>query len=181
MDESPHRTVGGITLSMFGIGVGIALVAVLTGAWISATIVPDLGAAEEEVVTSYTPLAFLSITALAAPVIAGVLGVAKSEVSETTRDAALVGLACLVGAALMMMIAGAGIAFSEPTGPQEVSDDSNGDTATEGGNGDSGTDGGDGDSNTDGTPTPLDLVGLAGLCGLGALVSGFVTARFSTV
>lgn len=163
MDESTHRTVGGITLSMFGIGVGIALVAVLTGAWISATIVPELGAAEEAVVTSYTPLAFLSITALAAPVIAGVLGVAKSGVSETTRDAALVGIACLVGAALMMTVAGAGIAFSEPTGPQETPD-GNGDTST-----------------NSGTPTPLDLVGLAGLCGLGALVSGFVTARFSTV
>jgi len=177
MDESTHRTVGGITLSMFGIGVGMALVAVLTGAWISATIVPDLGAAEEEVVTSYTPLAFLSITALAAPVIAGVLGVTKSGVSETTRDAALVGVACLVGAALMMMVAGVGIAFSEPTGPQEVSDDTNSSTDGSGDSSDTGED----SSSDSGTPTPLDLVGLAGLCGLGALVSGFVTARFSNI
>ena len=99
MDESSRRIVGGITLSMSGIGVGIALVAVLTGAWISATIVPKFGAAEEEVVTSDTPLAFLSVTALAAPVIA----VTKSGVSETTRDAALVGIACLVGAALILI------------------------------------------------------------------------------
>jgi hypothetical protein len=169
MDENPRRTVGGITLSMFGIGVGIALVAVFTGAWISATIVPELGAAEEEVVTSYTPLAFLSITALGAPIIAGVLGVVKSDVSETTRDAALVGLACLVGAALMVVIAGAGIAFSEPSGPQEVTDGSDG--------GDTTSNGEDGDT---GTPTILDIVGLAGLCGIGALVSGFVTARFAS-
>jgi uncharacterized membrane protein YgcG len=175
MDENPRRVVGSITLSMFGIGVGIALVAVLTGAWISATIVPDLGAAEEEVVTSYTPLAFLSITALAAPVIAGVLGVVKSDVSETTRDAAIVGLACLVGAALMVMVAGVGIAFSEPTGPQEVNSGDGGD----GNGGDNSGDGGGGDSNGGGTPTVLDLVGLAGLCGAGALISGFVTARFS--
>lgn len=174
MDENPRRTVGGITLSMFGIGAGIALVAVFTGAWISATIVPDLGAAEEEVVTSYTPLAFLSITALAAPIIAGILGVVKSAVSETTRDAAIVGLACLVGAALMVMVAGAGIAFSEPTGPQVVDDDSGtDDTNTTSGDTENGGDSG-------GTPTVLDLVGLAGLCGIGALVSGFVTARFTS-
>ena len=165
MDQSTRRTVGGITLSMLGIGVGIALVAVLTGAWISATIVPELGAAEEEVVTAYTPLAFLSITALGAPVVAGVLGVAKSDVSETSRDAAVVGLACLVGAALMVAVAGVGIAFSEPTGPQEVSSDSG-----DGANGQS-------DENGGGEPTILDLVGLAGLCGVGSLVSGFVTAR----
>jgi hypothetical protein len=34
---------------VFGIGVGVALVAVLTGALISATIVPEFGAAEEVV------------------------------------------------------------------------------------------------------------------------------------
>jgi hypothetical protein len=189
MDENPRRTVGSITLSMFGIGVGIALVAVFTGAWISATIVPDLGAAEEEVVTSYTPLAFLSITALGAPIIAGTLGVLKSDVSETTRDAAIVGLACLIGAALMLMVAGAGIAFAEPTGPQEVTDDGGNGNADGGNGGDSSDGGGDdtsgenGDDSSDnggGSPSVLDLVGLAGLCGVGALVSGFVTARFST-
>ena len=49
IQESPRRTVGDITLSVFGIGVGVALVAVLTGALISATIVPEFGAAEEVV------------------------------------------------------------------------------------------------------------------------------------
>jgi hypothetical protein len=68
---------------MFGIGVGVALVTVLTGAWISATIVPELGAAEE--VKSYTPLAFLSITAPGTPIVVGIIGLTKSEVSETTR------------------------------------------------------------------------------------------------
>ncbi len=166
MHETPRRMVGGITLSMFGIGVGVALVAVLTGAWISATVVPELGAAEEEVVTSYTPLAFLSITALGAPIVAGIVGLTKSEVSETTRDAAIVGLACLVGATLMVLVAGAGIAFSEPTGPQEV----------DSGNSNGGSD--DSDNSSSGEPTVLDIVGLAGLCGVGALVSGFATARF---
>jgi len=166
MQESPRRTVGGITLSMFGIGVGMALVAVLTGAWISATVVPALGAAEEEVVTSYTPLAFLSITALGAPIVAGVVGLTKSKAAETTRDAAIVGAACLLGATLMVLVAGAGIAFSEPTGPQEV----DGGTSNDGG--------GDGDDSSSGEPTVLDIVGLAGLCGVGALVSGFATARF---
>jgi hypothetical protein len=161
---------------MFGIGVGMALVAVLTGAWISATVVPGLGAAEEEVVTSYTPLAFLSITALGAPIVAGVVGLTKSKAAETTRDAAIVGAACLLGATLMVLVAGAGIAFSEPTGPQEV----DGGTSNDGGgdDGNPGDGGGDGDDSSSGEPTVLDIVGLAGLCGVGALVSGFATARF---
>lgn len=166
MNKSPRKTIGGITLSMFGIGVGIALVAVLSGAWISATIVPELGAAEEEVVTSYTPLAFLSVTALGAPIVAGIVGLTRSEASETTRDAAVIGVACLVGATLMVLVAGVGIAFSEPTGPQEVD------------NGDSSDGGENSDNASSDQPTVLDIVGLAGLCGVGALVSGFVTARF---
>jgi hypothetical protein len=65
----------------------------------------------------------------------------------------------------MMLVAGAGIAFSEPTGPQEVD------------SGTSSDEGGDSDDSS-GESTVLDIVGLAGLCGVGALVSGFATARF---
>jgi hypothetical protein len=161
--ERTTETAGGIVLAMFGIGVGIALVAAFTGAWISATVMPDLGAAEEEVVSSYTPLAFLSIAALSAPVVAGILGIVNGDSVVSPADAAVVGVACLFGATLMILVAGAGIAVSEPTGPQVVDDGSNGGDTT-----------GNGDDSASATPGVLDLVGLAGLGGIGALVSGFV-------
>ena len=157
--ERTVETAGGIVLTMFGIGVGLALVAAFAGAWITATVVPDLGAAEEEVVSSYTPLVFVSIAALSAPVVAGVLGIANGDRVAGPADAAVVGVACLFGATLMILVAGAGIAVSEPTSPQVVDDSSDGD--------------GNNDSDS-ATPGVLDLVGLAGLSGIGALVSGFV-------
>jgi hypothetical protein len=215
MDEDPLTTVGRITLAMLGIGIGIALVAFLTGQWISATVVPGLGAAEEQVVVSYTPLAFLSITALSAPIVAGFLGISESTRSTATRHAAVVAVACLVGASLMVMIAGLGIAFAEPAPPDTVDDDSgdnggemtqndseNGDNSSANGeneseNGDNSSANGDnssasGDNETDGNesdggddggdsggdPGPLDLVGLAGLCGVGSLISGGMTTKF---
>ena len=204
MDEDPLTTVGRITLAMLGIGIGIAFVAFLTGQWISATVVPGLGAAEEQVVVSYTPLAFLSITALSAPIVAGFLGISESTRSTATKHAAVVGVACLVGASLMVMVAGLGIAFAEPAPPDTVNDDS-GDNGGEmpandsggndsggndsggndsggndsGGNDSGGNDsGGNGGGDGGGDPGPLDLVGLAGLCGLGSFVSGAATTKF---
>jgi hypothetical protein len=114
MDENPVQMIGRVTLAMLGVGVGIALVAFLTGQWISAAVVPGLNDIETQIVTSYTPLAFLSITALSAPIVAGIIGIVEGPNSPTTRDAAVVGVACLVGASLMILIAGAGIAFAEP-------------------------------------------------------------------
>jgi hypothetical protein len=206
MDESPLMTVGRITLGMLGIGIGIALTAFLTGQWISATIVPGLGAAEVQVVTSYTPLAFLSIAAFSAPIIAGVIGISEASKSTETKYAGTVAVACLVGAALMVMIAGVGIAFAEPSEPDPVNGgDGNGnesnvtnDTGADGtdgpntgndtsgndtdGNGTdsnntSGNDSGSGGGGDSGTPGPLDLVGLAGLAGVGALIAGFVATK----
>ena len=194
MDESPLTTIGRITLAMFGIGIGIALVAFFTGQWISATVVPGLGAAESQVVRSYTPLAFLSITALAAPIVAGVIGIMEASKSTDNKHAGTVAAACLVGAALMVLIAGVGIAFAEPTEPSPVNtddgnmtdNDTGGDTGNDAGGNDTGNDSNGNDSNGNesdsgggdsGTPGPLDLVGLAGLCGIGALIVGFVTTK----
>lgn len=168
-DEDPLRTGRRILLAMAGIGVGMALTAVLTGQWISATIVPELGAAEEEVVTSYTPLAFLAIAALGAPLVAGILGIVEGAKSDSTRHAAVIGVACLVGAVVMVTVAGVGVAFSEPTADS---------VDTGPGDGSDGASGGGEDDSSGSSPGPLELVGLAGLCGVGGLVSGGFTARF---
>jgi hypothetical protein len=171
MDEDPLTTVGRITLAMLGTGFGIALVAFLTGQWISATVVPGLGAAEEQVVVSYTPLAFLSITALSAPIVAGLLGISESARSTATKHAAVVAVACLVGASLMVVVAGTGIAFAEPSSPDAVDDSDEEMSAND-------SSGNESDGDDSGEPGLFDIVGLAGLCGVGSLVSGGMTTKF---
>lgn len=170
-DERPAQTGGRILLSMAVIGVGIAIVAIFTAEWISTTIVPDLGPAEEEVVTAYTPLAFISIAALGAPVVAGILGFFEGRNATSNKHVAAIAVACLAGGVVLMLIAGAGVSVADPT-VDEIEDD---DEETDD------TDADDDDDEVDDTGDPgiVDLIGLAGLVGVGGLIAGGVTAKVS--
>jgi len=192
MEEDPVRTGGRIVLAMFGIGVGIALAIIFTAEWVSTTIVPGLGAAEEQVVTAYTPLAFIAISAIGAPLVAGVIGVSEGTRSSTTKHAVTVGVACLLGAVLLVSLAGAGVAISDTSAPS-ADDGGNGGNGGDSGDGDNGGDDGTNDTADNGTnestddsggseeddslPGIVELVGLAGLCGVTSLVSGFITTK----
>ncbi len=171
IDEDIARTGGRILFVMAAIGVGIALAAIFTAEWISTTIVPDLGPAEEEVVTAYTPLAFIIVAAFAAPIVAGLLGFAEGGNSNTFKHAAVVGVACLAGAVVLLMIAGAGVSVADPS-VDEITDDDDADDAE--------TDDADDDADVDeAEPGILDLFALAGLVGIAGLLTGALGVKVS--
>lgn len=172
IDEDIARTGGRILLVMAAIGVGIALAAIFTAEWISTTIVPDLGPAEEEVVTAYTPLAFIIVAAFAAPIVAGLLGFAEGTNSNATKHAAVVGVACLAGAVVLLLIAGIGVSFADPSVDEITDDDATDDAETDAAD--------DGDDDVDeAEPGVLDLFALAGLVGIAGLLTGALGVKVS--
>lgn len=183
VDDEIVHTGGRILGAMAVIGLGIALAAILTAEWISATVIPTLGPAAEEVVTAYTPLAFLSIAALAAPVVAGIVGIFEGgrSGSQAKKHVATVAVACLAGAVVLVLIAGVGVALSDPSGQSADSGGDNGNDTDEPDDTDNDTNGTDngGAESGDGGIGPLDLFGLAGLCGIGGLVTGGLTTAIS--
>lgn len=181
LDDEIVQTGGRILGAMAVIGLGIALAAILTAEWISATVVPTLGPAAEEVVVAYTPLAFISIAALAAPVVAGIVGIFEGGRSQARKHVATVAVACLAGAVVLVMIAGVGVALSDPSGQDAGSGDDTGDDTNDTDDTDNETnetDNGGEESGDDGL-TAFDLFGLAGLCGVGGMVTGGLTTTIN--
>lgn len=172
IDEDIARTGGRILMLMAAIGLGLAVSAIVTAEWIGTTIVPNLGPAESEVVTAYTPLAFIIIAALTAPVVAGIAGYLEGLRSSTNKQAAVVGVACLAGAIVLVMIAGAGVAVADPTA--DVVDDDDDDDVDEPADDTDDADPGDVD---DPEPGVLDLLALSGMVGAGGLVIGGIAVK----
>jgi uncharacterized membrane protein YgcG len=184
LDQSSIRSGGRTLLVMTVIGVGIAVAAILSAEWISSVVVPTLGPAEEQVVTAYTPLAFISIAALSAPVVAGIVGFFEGRDAPAIQHAAVIGAACFAGALVMVMIAGAGAAVADDSlSLSDDSGDSGGNGGDDGGNGgDDGGDGDDGGGGGGGSSSGIgitDLFALSGLMGVGSLVTGTITTKAS--
>jgi hypothetical protein len=151
-DKQSVRVLGRVSIVMLFVGVGVGLASLLTWEWIEASVTSGSGLStiQKRVVNGYTPLAFLIITAITAPVVAGLLGILEGLRMDSPRTTAYVALGCLVGAALLVFVAGI---FIGMTGPE---------------------------SSGDGPVSPTNLVSLAGLSGLVSVLSGSLTALFGS-
>lgn len=151
MQENPVKLFVRISLAMFGVGVGVGIAAIVTWEWIAAIVVPGLEEQGEsvsvQVVEGYTPLAFLIITAIAAPIVGGIIGIFEGLRSSSLKQAGFVGLGCLVGSGIMVVVAGVAVSFTGPSDGASV-------------------------------VGLFDLIGLAGLSGVGSLLSGVFTTKF---
>jgi len=151
MGENPLSVVSRITLAMFGVGVGIGLVALFTWEWIEALVMSDLGGEERQVVEGYTPLAFILIASLSAPLVAGIVGIFEGLRTSTNRSVLITGVGCLIGATVLIVVAGL---FISQAGP--------------------------GNGEEEGPVGAFDLIALAGLSGIGSFLSGIVTSKFGS-
>ncbi len=151
MGENPLKVVSRITLAMFGVGVGIGLVALFTWEWIEALVMTDLGGEERQVVEGYTPLAFILIASLSAPLVAGIVGIFEGLRAATNRNVLIIGVGCLIGATVLMIVAGLFISQAGPGNGEEES-----------------------------PVGAFDLIALAGLSGIGSFLTGLVTSKFGT-
>lgn len=142
--SSANRTgiLGRITVTLVLTGVGVGLISLLAWEWIEVAVLPDLGGVQQDIVGSYTPLVFLLVAAIAAPLVSLVLGIFEGLRMSERQTALIIGAGCFVGAALMVFIAGIFIGF---TGLE---------------------------SDGNGGPGAADLVSLAGLSGFISLLTG---------
>jgi len=147
-DTDPKRVVGRIIVSMLLVGIGVGLASLLTWEWIEAVVVPGVDGVSEQIIGSYTPLVFLIISTLVAVATAAVLGIFEGLRISERRTAAFVGLGCLIGAVLLVTIAGVCISF---TGMEVEGSES-------------------------AEITIVDLLSLAGLAGVTSLVIGALTS-----
>lgn len=150
MAENKVNQFGRITLAMLGVGLGVGLASFFTWEWIDAIVLPGI---EDPVIRSaiaeIVSLAFLIVAALGAPIVAGLIGIFEGLRSSTTKQAMVVGVAVLVGAAIMVVVAAIFIGF---TGPESD-------------NGENGI-------------GFLDVVSLAGLCGMASFLTGAIAVKF---
>lgn len=151
MDENPLKVLSRISLVMAGVGLGIGLAALFTWEWVEVAVIPDLGAAQVEVVEGYTPLAFLLVSSLGAPLVAGLLGLFEGLRTTSIKKSLVVSVGCLIGAVVLLVIAGI---FISQAGP--------------------------GNGEQEGPVGFFDLISLAGLSGLASLVTGLSTSIFGS-
>lgn len=149
-DANRTEILGRITVTMVLVGVGVGLASLLAWEWIEASFFNDLGGTNQQVVGGYTPLMFLLLAAVTAPILAGILGIFEGLRMTETQTAIFIGLGCFVGAALMVFVAGIFISF----------------TGAEGDNG--------------AGPGPADLISLAGLSGIVSLITGTLASILGT-
>ena len=147
-DTDPKRIVGRIVVSMLLVGLGVGLVALLTWEWIDAVIVDQVSASQRLVIGNYTPLVFIIVTTASAAVSAAMLGVFEGLRTSELKSTLFVALGCLIGAVLLVVVAGLFINFTGLT--IEGADSAE--------------------------TTPLDLVSLAGLAGVACAPIGALTS-----
>lgn len=150
-ETKPRRVLGRISLVMGFVGIGVGLASLLTWEWIEAVVLPTAETTvEESIIGGYTPLVFLIIAAVTAPLLAGVLGIFEGLRATKRRKVVYIALGCFIGAALLVFVAGA---FVGSTGIED-----------------------DGES----AIGARDLISLAGLSGLASLLAGGVTSLYGT-
>lgn len=152
MAEDIKRQFARISIAMLGVGIGIGLSAYLMWQWIDAIVWPTLSGTGKEVLGDLAPLIFLIVATVGSPIVAGMIGIFEGLRESTVKQALLVGVACLVGAALMITIAGIFISF---TGVE----------SSGGGGGDEGV-------------GFTDLISLAGLGSIASFITAFFTTKF---
>ncbi|WP_241434281.1 hypothetical protein [Natronorubrum tibetense] len=108
----PFHILGRITASMVVVGVGIGLLCLLTWLWIESAILPEQEGTEALIVEGYTPLVFLIVTALATPVVSSIVGLFEGRTLSTRTEAIVVGVGCLIGATLLVLVSGLFIGVS---------------------------------------------------------------------
>ncbi|SDJ99984.1 hypothetical protein [Natronorubrum texcoconense] len=91
---------------MFVVGVGIGLLCLLTWLWIESAILPEQEGTEALIVEGYTPLVFLIVTALATPVVSSIVGLFEGRLLSTRSEAIVIGVGCLIGATLLVLVSG---------------------------------------------------------------------------
>jgi hypothetical protein len=126
-DKQPGRALARVSLVMMFVGIGIGLSSLLTWEWIEASVTSSdaINASEKQVIEGYTPLAFLIIAAITAPVVSGILGIFEGLRMDQRLTAVYVAVGCFVGAALLVFVAGVfvgqtGTGGESPVGPTEL-------------------------------------------------------------
>ena len=119
-DKQSVHVLGRVSIVMLFVGVGVGVSSLLTWEWIEASVTSgsSLSTIQTRVVNGYTPLAFLIIAAITAPVVAGMLGTLEGLRMDGPRTTVFVGLGCLIGAALLVFVAGIFIGMAGPEGSE---------------------------------------------------------------
>jgi hypothetical protein len=126
-DKQPVRVLARVSLVMVFVGIGVGLASLLTWEWIGSSVISSdaVGASQTAVIEGYTPLAFLIIAAITAPVVSGMLGILEGLRMEQPRTAVYVAIGCFVGGALLVFVAGifigqTGTGGESPVGPTDL-------------------------------------------------------------
>lgn len=104
-----HRSIemlGRISATMLVVGLCLGATSLLSWFWIESAVLPQQDGTEALIVEGYTPLVFLVVAALAAPVVAGLAGVVEGQRVLSSEDALLVGVGCFIGATVLVFAAG---------------------------------------------------------------------------
>lgn len=122
-DKQPVRVLARVSLVMVFVGIGVGLTSLLTWEWIESSVTSSsaLGSTEQLVIEGYTPLAFLIIAAIMAPVVAGMLGILEGLRMDGRRTAVYVAVGCFVGAASLVFVSGIFIGQTGTGGESPVS------------------------------------------------------------
>ncbi|SEH15321.1 hypothetical protein SAMN04487967_2019 [Natronorubrum sediminis] len=105
-------TLGRVVGTMLLVGVGIGMSSLLTWFWIESAILPEQSGTEAQIVEGYTPLVFLIAAALAAPIVASIVGLFEGRKLSTWSGVVLVSVGCFVGAVLLVFAAGMFVGLS---------------------------------------------------------------------
>lgn len=119
-ETDPKRVVGRIVASMFLVGLGLGIASLAAWQWIESVIVPGVDGVSRTVIGNYTPLVFLLISTLSSVVAGAMLSTFEGgreifpgdDSMSTLKSVLVVGLACLIGAVLLVVIAGIFISFT---------------------------------------------------------------------
>lgn len=127
VDKQPVRALARVTLVMLFVGIGVGLTSLLTWEWITSSVTTssELSSIQVQVVEGYTPLAFLIMSAVIAPVVAGILGILEGLRMDRRQTVVYVAAGCFVGAASLVFVAGifigqTGTGGGSPVGPTDL-------------------------------------------------------------
>jgi hypothetical protein len=143
---------GRISLTMLSVGVGLAITSWMLMWWVGSTELAGEGSLiAGDALLSLASLVALLIIIMAAPVVAGLIGIFEGLRESTPVRGIWIGLGCLMGAAVMIPLAAIVLGV--------------GASAAGGGGG--------------GGPGPLELVTITGLAGLASAFAGGLSSQMA--